>query len=88
MLLSAAETEDDYFRYLTEAAALRGKVDKSIDGVEDAVSLYEQAYAEYNAKIGASNSEIKQTGLSLGSFGANSGFSGVLSTILRVLFDF
>lgn len=87
VLLLATSYEDDvYYRHLVTAASLRDKIDESIEGVGEAVDLYEAAYNEYMSVVNNANSEINKAGISLGSFGANSGFSAVLSVILRILF--
>lgn len=86
--LAAIEEKDDYYRMLVAAASLRNNVDASIEGVPEAIEIYEAALAEYNAHINAANKEIVESGYTLGSFGANSGISAVLSVILKALFSF
>ena len=86
MLLVVAYEDDVYYRHLVTASSLRDKIDDSIEGVSEAVEQYDAAYNEYMGVVNNANSEINQAGVSLGSFGANSGFSAVLSVILRILF--
>ena len=86
LLLVVAYEDDVYYRHLITAASLRGYIDESIEGVAEAVENYENAYNQYMGTVNNANSEINETGISLGSIGANSGFSAVLSAILRILF--
>ncbi|MBR2930050.1 MAG: hypothetical protein IKC32_02360 [Clostridia bacterium] len=88
ILLSTAEEEDLYYMYLVDSATLRSKVDASIEGVEEALEIFDAAYDEYNNKIETANSEIKAAGSQLGTISANSGITAVLSAILRWLFSF
>ena len=86
--LAAIEEKDDYYRMIVAAASLRSGIDASIEGIPEAIVTYEAALAEYNAHIDTANTEIAESGYTLGSFGANSGIAAVLSVILKALFSF
>lgn len=91
LLLPAIKEEqgiDAYYACLVSAAALRNKIDRSIDGVVEAIEAYEAAKAEYEAVTNTVNDEIKESANVLGALGANCGFTSVLSVVLKALFDF
>lgn len=91
LLLPAVKDEegiDGYYACLVSAAALRDKVDNSIEGVTDAIASYEAAKAEYEAVTNVVNNEIKESANVIGVVGANCGFTSVLSVVMSKLFDF
>ncbi len=87
-LLPAAETSDDYYRYLIGAMMQYENIDESIDGVAEAKTAYITAYNAYCAKVEATNSEIAETGTALGSLRANCGLSAIISAFIERIFNF
>lgn len=87
-LLPAAETSDDYYRYLIGAMLQYENIDESIEGVTEAKAKYLVAYNEYCAEVDATNSEICETGAALGSLRANCGLSAIISAFIERIFNF
>ena len=92
VLLLPAVLEDEgidaYYATLVAAATLRDKVDTSIEGVSGAIESFDTALAEYEAVTKTVNSEIKESGSVIGAFGANCGFTAILSVVMKQLFNF
>ena len=92
VLLLPAVLEDEgidaYYATLVAAATFRDKVDTSIEGVNGAIESFDTALAEYEAVTKTVNSEIKESGSVIGAFGANCGFTAILSVVMKQLFNF
>ena len=91
LLIPAAREEegiDGSYARIVAAAALRDKVDTSIEGVSEAIAAYEAEVASYEAVTETVNDEIKESANVLGSFGANCGLTAIISVVLKRLFSF
>ena len=91
LLIPAAREEegiDGSYARIVAAAALRDKVDTSIEGVVDAIAAYEAEVASYEAVTKTVNDEIKESSNVLGAFGANCGLTAIISVVLKRLFAF
>jgi hypothetical protein len=82
--LATARTDAALYRALVNCKSYIDKVSVDIDGVEDALELYEEKLAEYNEKAELVNADIEEINDVVSAMRTNSVAEAIMSVIDRI----